>query len=140
MIKLSSKFFLQVIERIIKMKHLYFYIILTFYKENLIHLSNEQLQSIHWDTISAGVVVGRLNDMYVHMCWHISRCEYMYVFMYVPVGVYMCMVLSWPYVCITRTCIYVYVNIGSETYLCGWPYVFCAGTTNQTRVLVEMVR
>ena len=37
------------------------------------------------DTTDAAVVVYRPSYMYVHMCRHMSRCEYMYVGIYVSV-------------------------------------------------------
>ena len=58
--------------------------------------------------------------MYVRLYTYVYGCE-------LTIGMY------------ARICIYVNVHIRAETYLCGWPYVFCTGTTNPTQVYVEMV-
>ena len=48
------------------------------------------------NTIDAGMVVYRLSSVCVRLCGRLSKCEYMYVFMYVHVGVYMYVFVTWP--------------------------------------------
>ena len=73
--------------------------------------------------------------MYKHMRMCVYLCVFMYMQVYTHVSRYELTIDMY-----SRMCIYVYVHIGAETYLCGWPYVFCAGSHNPTRVLVETVR
>ena len=54
-----------------------------------LHVVGTIIRRKYCNTIDAGVGVYRVNYTYVHMCKHMSTCEYMYVYiMYVRVYTY----------------------------------------------------